>query len=1376
MESGTSNPAIPLFKGENYDFWSIKMKTVLISKGLWELVETGAPTNGPEPAETKKSNAKALCLIQQSIDDVVFPKIAASTTAKDAWNVLKTSYEGSVRVKAVKLQTLRRDFETLQMGNNESVQAFLTKVQGTVNQLRLYGDTLSDQTVVTKVLRSLASKFDHIVAAIEESKDMTTYSFDELMGSLLSHEHRINKSEEKGDEQVLYMQNTSPRGRGRSRGRGSFGRGQGRSGSPRGRGGGSSRGGNTSLSESGSAEEEMKKVKYFNCNKWGHYRSDCTGPPKSTVRCYYCNRSGHFQSECFKRQREEEGANVAQQEDEEKPETTLFMTFTDQDVTGRDVWYLDSGCSNHMTCYRELFEELDETFKLKVKLGDNKVIQVEGKGTILVSIYNGTRYISDVYYIPELSQNLLSVGQLVQHGYTVKFEKGVCQIVDGESNQVLVEVGMKPNKLFPLKMDVVTDLASFAKEMSISELWHLRYGHLSGTGLKLLREERMVSGLPAVNHDQLCEGCVYGKQTKLSFPEGKAVRATHVLELVHTDVCGPMQTESLGGNKYFLLFIDDFSRMCWVYFIQRKSETFVCFKKFKALVEKQTEKRLKRLRSDRGGEFQSKEFQTFCEEEGIHHELTTPYTPQQNGVAERKNRTVVELARSMLKYQNLPNSFWAEAVATAVHILNVSPTKAVKNKTPFEVWSGRKPDVSYLKIFGCIAYGLIDQHNRRKLDSKAQKFIFVGYCSNSKGYKLYNPESGKVCVNRNVIFDEKAKWMLKGEEECKNKGTTLVQADSGYLDSNFIDSEPSHETSVVNEEEEEERDVVVEETPVRNVENVLVTPPVKVYTRRRKVIQDEGVKFRTLEELYTNTEALLVVDPEKFEEAVDKVEWQEAMKEEMRVIEKNETWTLVKAPKGKNVIGVKWIFRTKVGPDGSVLKHKARLVAKGYTQEHGIDYEETFSHVARFDTIRILIALAASLNATLYQFDVKSAFLNGELSEEAYVEQPKGFEVKGKEDCVYKLNKALYGLKQAPRAWYNKIDSYFLSKGFKRSLNEPNLYIKQNEGEGMLVVCIYVDDMIYFSTDGKMIEEFKKSMMQKFEMSDLGELRYFLGLEVKQEKNGIFLSQGKYARDLLTKCDMLNCNTVSTPMNVREVLRKEDGTESADGFKFRSMVGGLMYLTHTRPDISHATGVVSRFMANPTKLHMTAAKRVLRYIADTIDYGIWYKKERGARLIGYSDSDWASGSEDRKSTSGYLFLLGTGPVCWSSKKQPTVALSTAEAEYVALSSAAQHGVWMRRILEDMQQARRESTVIKCDNMSTIAMAKNPVQHGRCKHIDIKLHFVRDLVADGTIKLEFVSTENQLADLLTKGLPVKIFEDLRKKIGVVKFESRGSVRY
>ncbi|KAK4386673.1 Retrovirus-related Pol polyprotein from transposon RE1 [Sesamum angolense] len=491
-------------------------------------------------------------------------------------------------------------------------------------------------------------------------------------------------------------------------------------------------------------------------------------------------------------------------------------------------------------------------------------------------------------------------------------------------------------------------------------------------------------------------------------------------------------------------------------------------------------------------------------------------------------------------------------------------------------------------------------------------------------------------------------------------------------------------------------------------------------------IEEETPPRRTklLSDIY-ETCNFIMLEPENFETAVKHKVWVQAMEEEIKMIKKNNTWELADRPKDKEVIGVKWIYKTKLNADGSIQKHKARLVAKGYSQLPGIDYTETFAPVARLDTIRALIAIAANKKWKIYQMDVKSAFLNGYIDEEIYVEQPPGFIAKGSEEKVLRLKKALYGLKQAPRAWYSRIDKYFMDRGFRRSL-------RNNE---------------------KMIQDFKEDMMKTFEMSDLGLMHFFLGIEINQEKRGIFICQRKYTETLLKKFKMESCKTVTTPLVTGEKYQKEDGSQKVDGSMYRSLIGSLLYLTATRPDIMFATSLLSRFMQSPSQVHYGAAKKNSKILT----------------------SDWAGSVDDMKSTSGYTFSLGSGIFSWASKKQATVAQSSAEAEYIAAAATSNQAIWLRRILEDIGEKQEEPTTpttIYCDNKSTIAITKNPVQHSRTKHIDIKYHSLREATTKGEIELKYCSTEEQLADIFTKALPRNKFEELRMKIGVCHKHIKG----
>eukprot|EP00253_Pinus_taeda_P004926 PITA_04926 len=390
------------------------------------------------------------------------------------------------------------------------------------------------------------------------------------------------------------------------------------------------------------------------------------------------------------------------------------------------------------------------------------------------------------------------------------------------------------------------------------------------------------------------------------------------------------------------------------------------------------------------------------------------------------------------------------------------------------------------------------------------------------------------------------------------------------------------------------------------------------------------------------------------------------------------------------------------------------------------------------ETVRAVLSIVAQNKWKVYQMDVKSAFLNGVLNEEVYIEQPLGYEKKGQEHKVCRLKKALYGLKQAPRAWYSRIDSYLLENEFDKCEGEPTVYIKEKDGK-ILIVVLYVDDVIFSGNDDYLIKTFKSVMKEGFEMTDMGLLRYFLGIEVDQNENGIFISQARYVNEVLGRFNMQQCKATITPMVMGLKLSKEDNSKDFDPSLYKSIVGSLMYLTETRPDIMFTVSLISRFMERPKEAHWQAAKRIL--------------------------SDWAGSGDDWKITSGYVFHIGSGAISWASKKQPIVALSTAEAKYVAATATTCQAVWMRRMLRSLGQEQAKATVIFCDNSSATALSKNPVFHKRTKHIDTRFHYIRELVTNIEITLQHCRTQEQVADILTKPLDQKSFEFLRKCLGM-----------
>lgn len=711
-----TQPAIPRFDG-HYDHWSMLMENFLRSKEYWDVVETGCvrPT-GRVLTDTQQASYNTLKLkdlraknyLFQAIDRPIMETILKKDTAKDIWDAMKKKYEGNARVKRTILQGLRRDFEILEMKSGETVTVYFSRVMAVANKMRIYGETMTDVTVVEKILRSLTDKFNYVVCSIEESKDIDAMSIDELQSSLIVHEQKFNRHS--NEEQALKVTHEERNG-GRGRGRSSF-RGRGR----------------------------------------GRGRQAFT---KATVECYNCHQLGHFKYECPSWNKE---ANYAEFDEEDE---MLLMSYEElHEARREDAWFLDSGCSNHMCGDQAMFSELDEGFKHSVKLGNNTRMNVSGKGNVKLMIDGVNHIVTEVFYVPELKNNLFSIGQLQERGLAILIEGGVCKIFHPYKG-LIIETNMSANRMFILfaQSQVMSqqqpDECLHTSSHDLSQLWHRRYGHLSYKGLRTLQSKKMVRGLPKFTaSDELCTDCIVGKHHRDPIPRKSSWRAGQILDLIHADICGPITPMSNSNKRYSLCFIDDYSRKSWMYFLSEKSEALSHFKYFKKMVENETSLAIKCLRTDRGGEFTSFDFNNFCMENGIKRQLTTAYTPQQNGVAERKNRTVMNMVRTMLSEKGIPKPFWPEAVNWSNHVLNRCPTLAVKNITPEEAWSGTKPSVDHFRVFGCIAHVHVPEVRRTKLDNRSSICVFLGISEESKGYRLFNPITKRVVVSRDVIFEE----------------------------------------------------------------------------------------------------------------------------------------------------------------------------------------------------------------------------------------------------------------------------------------------------------------------------------------------------------------------------------------------------------------------------------------------------------------------------------------------------------------------------------------------------------------------------------------------------------------------------------------------
>lgn len=518
-------------------------------------------------------------------------------------------------------------------------------------------------------------------------------------------------------------------------------------------------------------------------------------------------------------------------------------------------------------------------------------------------------------------------------------------------------------------------------------------------------------------------------------------------------------------------------------------------------------------------------------------------------------------------------------------------------------------------------------------------------------------------------------------------------------------------------------------------------------TWRAKVVTDGTIPYGVPRR--RRHAAVAIVEPRNHVEAAADPQWRNAMDEEYRALLANKTWHLVQPPPNCNLIDCKWVFKLKHRADGTIDRYKARLVAKGFKQQFGVGYAKTFSPVIKHATIRLVLSLALSKGWCLQQLDVQNAFLHGVLDEDVYMRQPPGYVDPALPRHVCKLDKSLYGLKQSPRAWFARLSSKLLALGFRPSRADASLFVYE-QGGVTIYMLINVDDIILSSSSPRAAQYLIAALRREFAVKDLGDLHYFLGIEVVRSRDTITLKQAKYASDLLTKEGMMSCKHVSTPMCTSEKLCRDEGAKlSEETTRYRSVVGALQYLTLTRPDISFAVNKVCQYMHSPTEQHWGAAKRILRYVKGTMQLGLKISQSSSSLLSAFSDADWAGSADDRRSTSGFVVFYGGNLVSWSARKQATVSQSSTEAEYKSLANATAEIIWFQSLLRELGIAQGQTPVLWCDNLGATYLSANPVFHARTKHIEVDFHFVRERVAQKDLQIRFVSTHDQLADGLTK---------------------------
>lgn len=1155
----------------------------------------------------------------------------------------------------------------------------------------------------------------------------------------------------------------------------------------------------------------------------------------------------------------------------------------------------DSGCSSHMFYSRTVFDP--KTFKvlnppIKVRFGDDSTVEATGIGDVVLHSPDSN---SDVRFersllLPTFRVNLISIGQLDKAGIATTFKSGQLSVTSGRSGKALF-FGKLERKLYYVSLQRPRQF--FAGAAIDINVLHRRMAHVSHDRLRTMVRNGDIAGVDSLTGTpDFCEPCVLGKMKKLPFEPGRT-RAKKILQLVHADIAGPVTPQSREGYKYWLMLVDDFTGKPWVYFAKKKTEIGDLLKSWKSDVEAffrtklgdltLSENWLEFLRSDNGTEFTNEQTSEWLRSLGIQHEKSAPYTPEQNGVAERMIQTTANLATTILAESGLPGMFWADAMATATYVTSRTPSASVGGRVPQTLLTGRRVNVKHFRPFGCPAYPIVPKKLRSgKFGWKARRCVMIGYPEGTKGFKLWDIDKKTIVVSRHVKFDESGKTRsdVLAEDRLRDPipdNLRYVPVDApvapiappppappplDYADDASDDTpdvveaphddvqlpEPEHDGSIKGEDDAPpplppppaaqaprggERATPrpsriprsVQSTPAtqgrgaaapqqtpapdpppvqpqpatprtlapaRRVAGMRVPDPPRKSARERKPATDGRAKYeeaasRPQQEKKGGSKRASFAFSDEDEDDIffagaaatgpsartlpqnvhdmksgpEAHLWTPALDEELENLRANDVYDVVPIPEGVKPVTSKVVNRVKFDSNGNVERYKCRIVARGFSQKPGVDYTDTFAPVASLVAVRIIVDLANREGLELDQMDVSTAYLNGELKEDIYLSPPEGVDIPA--GHCWKLKRSIYGLKQAGRTWNITFDKKLGELGFARLDSETCLYVFRDSGTSeYCYLVVYVDDLLLAATSRKFMNKVKRMLGSAYKMRDLGEASYILGIKISRNRNSgtIELSQTQYIDEVLRRCGMADCKPARTPMSHSAKISKGDSEilhqQEINGVmvSYKSVVGSLMYAQQgTRADLSYIVGILGRYSAEPRECHWLLAKRTLRYLKYTRTLVLRYRKSsKNQSLSAYSDSDWSGDSDTSRSTSGYVFLMGKSAISWSSRRQKLVALSTTEAEYIALSNLGQELSWLRRFYAELGRKMRSPTTVFSDNAGAITLSREPQFRARTKHIQRKYHHFRDdLVRRKRARVEFCPTDDMVADIFTKPL-------------------------
>ncbi|KAJ4816146.1 hypothetical protein LUZ62_028712 [Rhynchospora pubera] len=1414
----------------NFLTWQAQILPLLNAYNLFQYLTSPPPTPTRQNSDGQiefnqeylswsRQDQLLLSWLRASLSESIQAQMVSCSTSAALWTTLQQQFATNSRARLI---DLKRQLQSAQKGGSSCTE-FLQRIRTLADELAYIGAPPTNDDLVLTILNGLGPEFNPFVAAITATTRNDPITVSDIHGMLLSHEALIN-SQMAASSSTPAVFFTIPT--------------------------------NASTRQSGSVQSVPSSTQRTNVsanrsgnNSQGYIRfpppvpfSDSASSSQTTTlptqplnqasnsnsqrQCQICKKYGHGAKQCRWRYQPDphyqprapqpRAPSFQPRAPPPNSRPPYYQAYVAQpaSVPQASDWVLDSGATHHvMNDINNLSAFYAYNGHDNLQIGDGSGLLIQNIGTTSLHISNFTISLKDTLHVANFSRNLISLSKLIldNPSLIVTFSNSFCLFKDPTNKRELLRIP-STNDLFYLHASHshLVSPRAFLGVCITANLWHARFGHPSNEAtLHVLKNFSIPCSSMSLSS---CHDCIVAKAHKLPFCNSSST-TTSPLQLIHSDVWGPSPILSSNGYRYYVIFVDDFSKFTWIYFMANKSDVVSIFSGFKVQVENLFGCTIKVLRTDGGAEF--KPIGTRFPQ--IIHQTSCPHTPQQNGISERKHRHIVELSIAIMSHASIPHIYWDEIFSSTIYLINRLPS-SLNHTIPYKILFSKDPDFSFLRVLGCLCFPYTRPYNSNKFEPRALPCVFLGYAKSQKGYRCLHLPTNKVYVSRHVQFDETnypfKQLLLSGSQSTTLPPaslavplllTTRTNCPANQLHPATSQSVPilSHASATSTQQNlsttsDTAPNLIHHITPVHipvtehNLHTSNVTHPDPAVSTAPNTDQHQPVisnpsavsqptaapshpmvtRFRDNTRKprhFPDCVALVTTldhEPTTFSQANSHIEWRQAMAKEIEALAANKTWTLVPPPIDRPVIGCKWVFKIKRKADGTIERYKARLVAKGFHQQEGVDYFDTFSPVVRPTTIRVILAIATSQHWSVRQLDVNNAFLHGDLTEQVFMSQPPGFHDENCPNHVCLLSKSLYGLKQSPRAWFHKLSTTLVNLGFHESHYDPSLFISHKNGH-ITIILIYVDDILVTGSNQSYIVSLIGHLNSHFSLKDMGQVHFFLGMEVSAAPNGIDLSQAKYILDILNRANMTHAKHSPTPMVPSDSLTADDATQFHDPQLYRSIVGALQYATLTRPDISFAVNRVSQFMQTPSINHWTAVKRILRYLSGTIHHGLRFTYGHPLTLHAYSDSDWAGCAIDRRSTTGFCIYLGGNLVSWSAKKQPTVSRSSTEAEYRSLALTSAEILWLRYLLAELHVAMPDIPTLWCDNIGATFLASNPSFHARTKHIEIDYHFVRERIASNELRVRFISSKDQLADLFTKPLPLAQFLLLKSKLTVNK---------